>query len=59
MKPGKGTAQALARSRPSIKVRYYYLLTFKRRRGDGTFGVPISPFLVSIRPRPSFEVGSG
>lgn len=59
MRQGKGTAQALARSRPLIKVRYYYLLTFKRRRGDGTFEVPISPFLVPIRPRPSFEMGSG
>lgn len=59
MTQGKASAQSLACSWSFINVRYYYLLTFKIRRGDGAFRVPISSFLVPIGTRPSFEDGVG
>lgn len=59
MGQGKGSAQSLACSWSLINVRYYYLLTFKIRRGDGAFRVPISSFLVPIGTRPSFDDGVG
>lgn len=55
----KGSAQSLACSWSLINVCYYYPLTFKIRRGDGAFRVPISSFLVPIGTRPSVEDGLG